>query len=93
MQTFLVERDLPGISMADLHGLRAAAIRHTAQMRDNGDRIYYLGSTFLPHEGRCLCMFEAKDADVVTALNQMANLPSERVVQALSLGMPVMALG
>lgn len=65
MQTCLVERDLTGINMADLHGVTAAAMRHAANMRADGDRIYYLGSTFLPQEGRCLCLFEAKNAAVV----------------------------
>lgn len=62
MQTCLVERDLTGINMADLHGVTAAAMRHAANMRADGDRIYCLGSTFLPQEGRCLCLFEAKNA-------------------------------
>lgn len=85
MQTFLVDRELTGISMADLHGLTAACLRQSARMREAGDRIYYLGSTFLPAEGRCLCLFEAKDASVVTALNQTAGLPVQRIVPAMTL--------
>lgn len=92
MKTYLVERDLAGINMADLHGVTAAALRHTANMRADGDRIYYLGSTFLPQDGRCLCLFEAKDATVVAALNAAACLPAARIVPALTLAMPPVAV-
>ncbi|MGL4321276.1 MAG: nickel-binding protein [Paracoccaceae bacterium] len=93
MQTFLVERDLAGISMADLHMATAAALRHSAKMREAGDRIYYLGSTFLPEEGRCLCLFEAKNAEVVAALNSAARLQVSRILPAMTLAttIPVMA--
>jgi hypothetical protein len=93
MQTFLVERDLAGISMADLHGVTAAALRHSAHMRAAGDRIYYLGSTFLAAEGRCLCLFEAKDETIVAALNTAARLPAARIVPALALAMPPVQVG
>ncbi len=93
MQTFLVERDLAGISMADLHGVTAAAIRQSAFMREAGDRIYYLGSTFLAQDGRCLCLFEAKDSSVVAALNLAARLPAERILPAMTLAMPPVHVG
>jgi hypothetical protein len=93
MQTFLVERDLTGISMADLHGMTAASLRHAALMRHEGDRIYYLGSTFMPQQGLCLCLYEAKDRAVVAALNQLANLPSQRIMPAMTLAMPPVAIG
>jgi hypothetical protein len=93
MQTFLVERDLSGISMADLHGVTAASSRHSALMRELGDRIYYLGSTFLPEAGRCFCLFEAKDQSVIAALNTAARLPAERIVLAMTLGRPPVGAG
>jgi hypothetical protein len=88
LRTFLVERDLTGISMADLHGVAAAQQRHTALMRADGDRIYYLGSTFVPDEGRCQCLLEARDISVIAALNATANLPCTRIMQAVTLAMP-----
>ncbi|MCU0803086.1 MAG: DUF4242 domain-containing protein [Rhodobacteraceae bacterium] len=93
MQTFLVERDLPGISMADLHMVTAAAVRHSAQMREAGDRIYFLGSTFLPQDGRCLCLFEAKDTSTVAALNAAARLPAIRIVPVMTLAMAPVQMG
>lgn len=85
MKCFVVERDLAGTSLADLHGLAAASLRHTARMREAGDRVYYLGSTFLPKDGRCLCLFEAKDEAVITELNLQARLPAERILPAITL--------
>ena len=85
MRTFLVERDVEGISMPDLHGLVAASLRQVARMRDEGDLVHYLGSTFLPAEGICLCLFQAKDETVLGALNRGARLPVRRIVDAIAL--------
>ncbi|MGL4238811.1 nickel-binding protein [Tabrizicola sp.] len=85
MKTFLIERDVEGISLADLHGLIAANRRHAALMCDNGDLVHYMGSTFLPGDGRCLCLFQAKDEAVLSSLNAAARLPVERIVSAIAL--------
>ena len=85
MKTFLIERDLDGISMPDLHGLVAASLRQVARMRDDGDLVHYLGSTFLPGEGLCLCLYQAKDATVLASLNAAARLPVRRIVDAIAL--------
>jgi Protein of unknown function (DUF4242) len=85
MKTFLVERDLEGISMPDLHGLVAASLRQVARMRDEGDLVHYLGSTFLPGEGLCLCLYQAKDEAVLASLNRAARLPAKRIVDAIAL--------
>jgi hypothetical protein len=54
-------------------------------MRADGDRIYYLGSTFLPDAGRCLCLYEAKTPDIVADLNRQAHLPADRIIPAMTL--------
>ncbi|MFM7445298.1 MAG: nickel-binding protein [Tabrizicola sp.] len=85
MKTFLIERDLEGISMPDLHGLVAASQRQVARMREEGDLVQYLGSTFLPAEGLCLCLYQAKDEAVLGDLNRGARLPVKRIVPAIAL--------
>jgi hypothetical protein len=80
MQTFLVERDLAGISLADLAGARFAAIRQSVAMYSAGDRVQLLRSIYLPEDGRCLCLFEAKNAEIVTQLNRDARLSFERIL-------------
>lgn len=83
MQAFLVERDMSGSSALDLTGLRRAAARQAQKMHEAGDRVRYVRSLYLPQDGRCLCLFEAKDAEVVRQLNRDALLTFDRIVQAI----------
>ena len=85
MQVFLVERDLSGTSLSDLSAVKAAAIRQAEKMYDDGDRVRYIRSTFVPEDGRCLCLFEAKNIDIVTQLNRDALLPFDRILVALDI--------
>ena len=79
MQVFVVERDMKDASHMDLSGMKHAAIRQAQKMYDAGDRVAYLRSIFFPADGRCLCMFEAKNSDVVGELNREARLPFDRI--------------
>jgi hypothetical protein len=83
MQVFMVERDLNGISMADLAGAKAHAIRQAPNMHDDGDRVRYIRSVFVPQDGRCLCLFEARNADIIVPLNRDAGLTFDRVSPAV----------
>lgn len=85
MGVFMVERSLKGISMEDLGGAQAAAIRTAKEMRAKGSDIRYIRSTFAPEDGRCMCLFEGKSAEEVKALNDTAGIPYDRVVVALDL--------
>ncbi len=85
MQVFMVERDLDGISLTDLSTLTAQAIRQASKMYDDGDRVRYIRSDFVPGDGRCYCLFEAKNEAVITQLNRDARLPFERIVGAMDL--------
>ncbi|MCR9149098.1 MAG: DUF4242 domain-containing protein [Rhodobacteraceae bacterium] len=85
MSVYMVERDLKGISMEDLAGAQKAAIATAAEMTGQGDAIRYIRSTFAPEDGRCMCLFEGKDAAQVRRLNDTAGLPYSRVVEALDL--------
>ena len=85
MTVYMVERDLKGISMADLAGAQLAAIKTAQDISAQGTAISYIRSTFAPEDGRCMCLFDAaSDADV-RRLNDTAGLPYHRVVEALDL--------
>jgi hypothetical protein len=86
MKTFVVERDVSGISAADLHMLATRTHRQVLRMREEGDLVHYLGSTFLAAEGRCLCLFKAKNEAVLTALSLQAKLPLDRILDAVQVG-------
>ena len=85
MSVFMVERDLKGISMADLGGAQQAAIATAKTMSAGGEKIGYIRSTFAPDDGRCMCLFEAENADQVRRLNDTAGLPYSKVVPAMDL--------
>ena len=85
MTVYMVERDLKGINMEDLAGAQKAAIATAAEMSGKGDEISYIRSTFAPDDGRCMCLFDGKDADQVRRLNDAAGLPYSNVVEAMDL--------
>ena len=85
MTVYMVERSLKGIAMEDLAGAQKAAIATAEQMRDSGQDIRYIRSTFAPEDGRCMCLFDGENADQVKALNDTAGIPYDRVVPALDL--------
>jgi len=85
MTVYMVERNLEGISMEDLAGAQKAAISMAAEFSGRGTPARYLRSTFMPEDGRCHCLFEAESAGDVEALNREAQLPFERVTEALDL--------
>ena len=85
MTVFMVERDLKGISMADLGGAQQAAITTAQAMTAQGTKISYIRSTFAPQDGRCMCLFDAASDTDVRRLNDTAGLPYHSVVAALDL--------
>ena len=69
MSVFMVERNLKGISMADLGGAQKAAIAKAGEMTAAGTDVHYIRSTFAPEDGRCMCLFEAPSQADVKRLN------------------------
>jgi hypothetical protein len=85
MKTFMVERSLKGIGMEQLGGAQKAAIDKASQMTKSGTPISYLHSTFVPDDGRCMCIFQANDAKDVERLNRECNIPFDKVTEAMHL--------
>jgi len=85
MAVYLVERDLPGIRIEQLIATQLAAIRTSERFNQTGIRVRYIRTTFVPADGRCICLFEAPDPATVRELNDAAGLPYSRVVEALDL--------
>jgi Nickel responsive protein SCO4226-like len=82
MALYLVERHLPGITGEQLKAAAQAAKDTSNQMTQQGRRIRYLRSTFLPIEEKCLCLFEADTPDLVEDTNRAAGLPFDKVHEA-----------
>jgi len=85
MAVYMVERDLKGITQDQLAGAQAAAIATANRMSKPGADVRYIRSTFVPGEGRCMCLFEGASADAVKRVNEEAKLPFTRIVEALDL--------
>lgn len=83
MPKYMVERHLPGITSDQLSAAAARAKSTTAQMSEDGTPIRYLRSTFVPSEEKCYCLFDGPSADAVEQANKRANIPYERVVEAI----------
>jgi len=85
MPVFLVNRDLPGITMEELGAAQQAAIATSKQFTADGQPVRYIRSTFVPGESHCMCLFEAPTADLVANVNDTANIPYTDVVEAMDL--------
>lgn len=85
MAVYMVERELPGISMEQLAAAQKAAIETGEQFTAEGKNVRYIRTTFVPGEARCMCLFEADNADLVKEVNEAAQIPFKRIVEALDL--------
>lgn len=85
MPVYMVERNLPGVEMTQLAAAQKAAIETSNQFTASGKDVRYIRTTFVPGEAHCMCLFEADNADVVRAVNEAAQIPFTRIVEALDL--------
>lgn len=85
MSVYMVERELPGISMDQLAGAQQAAIDTSKQFTKDGKPVEYIRSMYVPGEDKCMCLFKAENADTVRQVNDAAKIPYNRVVEAMDL--------
>ena len=82
MAVYLVERDVPGVSMEELAECQKKAIQIGQEMTAEGQEVRYIRSTFVPGDHKCMCLFEAPNAEVVREANDRASIPYTRIVAA-----------
>lgn len=82
MPVFMVERDLPGITMEELAAAQKRAIRTGKELTAEGRQVRYIRSMFVPGESKCMCLFEAPTPDLVREANERAHIPFTRIVIA-----------
>jgi muconolactone delta-isomerase len=85
MTVYMVDRDLPGITLDALGEAQAKAIATAGDYQRKGRDVRYIRSTFVPGESHCMCLFEASNAQDVADLNDEAGIPYTRVTEALDL--------
>jgi hypothetical protein len=85
MAVYLVERDLPGVTMEELAAAQKRAILVGKELTAQGREVRYIRSTFVPGENRCMCLFEAPNPENVREANERAEIPFVRIVPAADL--------
>ena len=85
MPVFLVDRNLPGVTMEQLAAAQKAAIETSQRFTAEGKSVRYIRSTFVPGEAHCMCLFEAPNAALVREVNETAKIPFTRIVEAADL--------
>jgi hypothetical protein len=71
---FLVERYAPAAT--------ARSVAAAAQRLGADDTARHVATVVIAGDETCLSVFEARDANVVAALNEAAGLPVDRIVEA-----------
>jgi len=82
MAVYLVERDLPGITMEQLAAAQKMAIHMGKELTAEGRKVRYIRSTFVPGEDKCMCLFEAGNPGDVREANERGRIPFTRIVPA-----------
>ena len=85
MPVYMVERELPGVTMEQLGAAQRAAIETTERLTSEGKNVKYIRTAYVPGEERAMCMFQADNADLVREANETAQIPFKRIVEALDL--------
>lgn len=75
MPTYLVDRDLPGLTPAQFSAAHRATLEATRRAAAGGAAVRYLFGFFVPSDGRAACLFEAPDAPSVHAVNVDSGVP------------------
>jgi hypothetical protein len=84
-QLYLVERHLPAITRRGLALLQAALSEASRRFASRGHEIAYLGSTFVPSQGRLLSLFTAERIELVKSVNEAAVAPFLSIEVAVAL--------
>ena len=85
MTVYMVNRDLPGITMEQLGDAQKAAIETSERFTSDGKPVRYIRTTFVPESSKCMCLFEASEAELVRQVNTEAGIPFTNVIEALDL--------
>ena len=85
MNTYLVDRDLPGVSLEQLASAQKAAIETSQRFTEEGKPVRYLRTAWVPSESHVMCMFQAENGQLVRDVNEAAGIPFTRILEAMDL--------
>ena len=85
---YVVERYLPGLDQRQLVRLLGKLGKVTDDLRREGMRVRYLGSTIVPGDEACFCQFDGPSEAAVVEANTRAGVPFDRIVEAVTVPAP-----
>ncbi len=85
MNSYFVERYLPGMSEADVRAGLARTNAICTELRAAGTEIRYLGSIFLPLEEACFCRFDGDRPEAVAEANERAQFAYARITAGVAI--------
>ncbi len=85
MPQYVVERHLPNFTGEQIAAAAKSAKESSSEMTREGTPVRYLRSIFIPGEDKCFCLFEGENADSVLEANRRAELPVQKISEALSI--------
>jgi hypothetical protein len=85
MNSYLVERYLPGVSEADLRAALERLEEACAELSVRGNPVRYLGSIFLAEEETCFCRLDGESPGAAAEANEIAHLPFARITAGLAI--------
>jgi muconolactone delta-isomerase len=83
MGVYLVDRVFLGTTLDQIIEAQRAVMEMSHRFAARGEHVRYLRSIYIPGESRCLCLFEAPDAQRVEEVNEVASVPFTKIVEAL----------
>jgi hypothetical protein len=85
VSAFLVFRDLPGVTRDQYAAAQRAAADAARRATAAGCHVTYDGGFFLPATGQAICIFHARSAADVRAVNEIAGVPAADVTEAIDM--------
>jgi hypothetical protein len=79
---YVAERLLSGVEPAELAAIQRTLADAARRTTAGGQRVRYLRGTYLPAQGRLICVFDAESEEAVHASTWLAQLPFARVERA-----------
>jgi hypothetical protein len=86
--SFLVFRDLPGVTRDQYAAAQRALADAAGRARAAGNDVSYQGGFFIPGAAQAICVFSAGSAAQVTAVNEQARVPFASVAEAIDQRFP-----
>jgi hypothetical protein len=83
--TFMAECFWPGVTARKVADAGERLRRASLEIASAGGSARYLGSILVPTDEISLCLFEAASLDAAGELGRRAGIPSERILEIVSL--------